>query len=253
MSARRRIRRCTAWTEGLGAHVLGLPTGAFGGQAGGWPFSRVFAEAEARVPQVRTVWEAAVWVDARRYRSEGRRERLAAVAKVLALADTVTGAPGPEALGAWRALTVRWSGSCGLRFPSRLLCTGIEQVAEPDRRESRARSPPRQRRCPIRTLSPPGASSKSPRSSMPASMSGRGARRGANAPAPPSSGRVPSSGAGAARRRSTSRSPRARSTAGSPPTAKRAIWGCCRRRATTGETAPRRDRRVDPLRHRLAV
>ncbi len=148
------------WTEGLGAHVLGLPTGAFGGQAGGWPFSRVFAEAEARVAQVRTVWEAAVWVDERRYRSEGRRERLAAVAQVLALADTVTGAPGPEALGAWRALTVRWSGSCGLRFPSRLLCTGIEQVPDPDRRESRARSPPRRRRCPIRTPSPPGASNK---------------------------------------------------------------------------------------------
>ena len=225
------------WTEGLGAHVLGLPTGTFDGRAGGWPFSRVFAEAEARVPAVRTVWEAPVWVDERRYRSDGRRERLAAVAQVLALAHTVTGQFGYEALGAWRALTVRGSGSSGLRFPSRLLCTGIEQLAGPDRRESRARSPPRRRRCPIRTPSPPGASSKSPRSSMPASMSKRGVRRCANAPPPPSSGRGPSSGVGGARRRSTSRFPRARSTAGSPPTAKRAIWGCCRRGAATGENS----------------
>lgn len=131
------------WTEGLGAHGLGLPTGEFRGLAAGWPFSRVFAEAEARVAAVRRVWEAPVWVDERRYRSEGRRERLAAAAQMLALAHTVTGQLGPEALAHWRALTLRWSGSFGLRFPSALLCTGIEQVAEPDRRQSRARSPPR--------------------------------------------------------------------------------------------------------------
>ena len=131
------------WTEGLGAHGLGLPTGAFSGPAAGWPFSRVFAEAEARVPAVRRVWEAPVWVDARRYRSEGRRERLAAVVQVLGLAETVTGQPGAETFQRWRALTLRWSGSCGLRFPSRLLCTGIEQVVEAHRRELRARAPPR--------------------------------------------------------------------------------------------------------------
>jgi len=131
------------WTEGLGAHGLGLPTGELRGPAAGWPFSRVLAEAEVRVAAVRRVWEAPVWVDERRYRSEGRRERLAAAAQMLALAHTVTGQLGPEALARWRALTLRWSGSFGLRFPSALLCTGIEQVAEPDRRQSRARSPPR--------------------------------------------------------------------------------------------------------------
>jgi hypothetical protein len=149
------------WTEGLGAHGLGLPAGEFAGTEEGWPFSRVFAETEARVPEVRTLWEAPVWVDPRRYRSEARRERLAAVSRVRVLADTVTSRPRHEALGRWRALTVRWSGSSGLRFPSRLLCTPIEHVEGPDRRGLRARSPPRRCRCPIRTRSPPGGSSKS--------------------------------------------------------------------------------------------
>ncbi len=149
------------WSEGLGAHALGLPAGEFGGREGGWPFSGVLAETEARVPALRALWDAPVWVDARRYRSEPRRERLAAVARVLALADTVTGRPRHEALETWRGLTVRWSGSSGLRFPSRLWFTGIEHVDEPDRRGLRARAPPKQRRCPIPTPSPPGGSSKS--------------------------------------------------------------------------------------------
>jgi len=151
------------WTEGLGAHGLGLPAGELGGESGGWPFSRVLAEAAARYPAARAVWDAAMWVDERRYRSAGRRERLAAAARVLTVAHTVTGRSTPEALGGWCGLTVRWTGSFGLRFPSRISRTGIEQPYDPDRRASGARSPPSRRRCPIRTRSPPGASSKSPR------------------------------------------------------------------------------------------
>ncbi len=151
------------WTEGLGAHGLGLPAGELGGEAGGWPFSRVLAEAEARCPLARAVWDAPVSVDERRYRSEGRGERLGAATRVLALAQTVTGLATPEALGRWCGLTVCWSGSFGLRFPSRISCTGIEQRSELDRRGSGARSRLSRRRCPIRTRSPPGASSKSPR------------------------------------------------------------------------------------------
>ena len=151
------------WTEGLGAYGLGLPTGEFVGKAGGWPFSRVLAEAAARNGAVGAVWDADVWVDARRYRSEGRRERLAAAARVLALADTVTGLARPAALGRWCGLTVHWTGSFGFRFRSRILCTGIEHSGEMDRRASRIRSPPSRRQCPIRTRSPRGASNKSPR------------------------------------------------------------------------------------------
>ncbi len=151
------------WTEGLGAHALGLPAGEFAGEAEGCPFSRVLAESEARTPAVRALWASEIEVAPCRYRTEGRHERLSALARVLAVAHTVSNTPGPGALAAWRGLIMRWSGSFGLRFPSRISCTGIEQRSELDRRGSGARSRLSRRRCPIRTRSPPGASSKSPR------------------------------------------------------------------------------------------
>lgn len=150
------------WTEGLGAHALGLPAGELAGAYGGWPFARVLAEAEARVPQLPAVWSGEVRVDPRRYRSDARRERLAAVARVLAVAETLSERPPPDALAAWRGLIVRQTGSSGLRFPTGLLRTGIEHIEPSDRRASRARAPPRSRRCPIPTPSPLGGSSKSP-------------------------------------------------------------------------------------------
>lgn len=61
-----------AWTEGLGAHALGLPAGEFPGPSGGWPFARVLGEAQARVPELAHVCSGAVAVNPRRYRSEGR-------------------------------------------------------------------------------------------------------------------------------------------------------------------------------------
>jgi len=145
------------WTEGLGAHVLGLP----GGEAGGLPFSRFLAEAQARVAQVGTVLEAQFWVDERRYRSEARRERLAGVARVIAVAQIVTGLPPAQALAPCRRLILAWSGSCVLVFPSRFSCTAIEQRTRPDRRPSRHRHRTSRDRCQIRTRSPPGASSRS--------------------------------------------------------------------------------------------
>ena len=151
-----------AWTEGLGAHGLGLAAGEFAGPSGGWPFARVLAQAQARVPEVGRVWSGNVEVSPLRYRGEERRERLAAVARVLAVAQTLSDIPPPEALAAWRALIVRHSTSFGLRFPTGLLCTGIEHVDRRDRRASRARAPPRSARCPIPTPSPRGGSSKSP-------------------------------------------------------------------------------------------
>ena len=151
------------WSEGLGAHALGLALGTFDGAAGGWAFSRVLAESAARYPQLGARWGAEVWVAPVRYRSDARRERLAAVVRVVAVAATVGEHPGGEGWARWSGLIVRWSGSFGLRFPSRLWCTRIEHVARDSRPGSRARSPPSRRRCPIRTRSPPGASSKSHR------------------------------------------------------------------------------------------
>ena len=145
------------WTEGLGAHALGLP----GGEAGGLPFSRFVAEAQARVAPVGAVLEADFWVDERRYRCEARRERLAGVARVLAVAGTVTDLPGTEALAQCRRLSLAWSGACVLVFPSRFLCTGIEQRSGPDLPPSRRRHRTSRDRCQTRTRSPPGASSRS--------------------------------------------------------------------------------------------
>jgi hypothetical protein len=146
------------WTEGLGAHVLGLP----GGEVGGAPFSRWVAEAEVRIRQVRSVFETEVWVDERRYRSEARRERLAGVARVISVAGVVTGLPALASLAECRRLALVWSQSCVLVFPSRFSCTAIEQGSRPDRRASGYRHRASRERCPTRIRSPPGASSKSP-------------------------------------------------------------------------------------------
>lgn len=146
------------WTEGLGAHALGLP----GGEAGGSPFSRFLAEAQARIPEVRAVWEAEAWVDERRYRSQPRRERLSALARVMGVAQKLTTVPAPKRLGECRGLALGWSGLSALEFPSRLLCTAIEHGRGGDRRGSEPLESPSPQRCPIRTRSPPGGLSKLP-------------------------------------------------------------------------------------------
>ena len=145
------------WTEGLGAHALGLP----GAEVGGSPFSRFLVEAQARVAWVAPVVQTLFWVDERRYRSEARRERLAGVAMLLAVARLVVGALEANTLAQCRCLALRWSGSCVLVFPSRFPCTAIEHPCGADRPESRHPPPPRRDRCPTPTRSPPGASSKS--------------------------------------------------------------------------------------------
>jgi hypothetical protein len=145
------------WTEGIGAHALGRP----GGDAGGATISRFVAEAEARSPEVAGTMRAHVDVDLRRYRSEARRERLAAVTRLLVLIRLVAGIAHPDAAAECRRLATTWSASSTLHFRSRLSCTAIEH---PDRPKSAgSRIPPTTSRdpCLIRTRSPPGASSRS--------------------------------------------------------------------------------------------
>jgi hypothetical protein len=147
-----------AWTEGLGAHVLALP----GGAAGGVPFSRFLFEAQARTPALAQVVQTRFSVDERRYRCEERRERLAGVVLLLAVAALVVGAPASHSLAQCRRLALVWSNSCVLLFPSRFSCTAIEHHGRPG--GPRSRHPPHtsRDRCPTRTRSPPGASSRSP-------------------------------------------------------------------------------------------
>ncbi len=145
------------WTEGLGAHVLGLPRA----EAGGSPFSRFVVEAQARVAPVAQVVQAQFWVDERRYRSEARRERLAGVAMLMAVAGMVAGELDANALARCRSLALLWSNSCVLVFFSQFSCTAIEHQGGANRPRSRHPQPQSRDPCPTRTRSPPGASSKS--------------------------------------------------------------------------------------------
>lgn len=146
------------WTEGFGAYVLGRP----GGDLGGAPISRLIAEAEPRVPEIGDVLRAAAPTpDPRRYRSEARRERLAAVMLAMSLVTVISGLPHPHAMAACRRLSLAWSDVSALEFPSRILCTPIEHLNGLAPPRSRASTPRSRDRCPIRTRSPPDASSRS--------------------------------------------------------------------------------------------
>jgi hypothetical protein len=146
------------WTEGLGAHALGRP----GGDLGGAAMSRFVADAEPRVLEVADAMSVDVHPDSRRYRSEPRRDRLAAVIRTMAVVKAVAGMEHPHAMAECRRLALLWSYSSVLVFPSRLLCTAIEHHDPSKPARSRASCPRNRDRCLIRTRSPPGASSRSP-------------------------------------------------------------------------------------------
>jgi len=122
-----------AWTEGLGAHTLGRELGEV---PGGVPHTALVAETEARVPEVRDLAPPAV--DEHRYRSEARRERLGAVAHLLAVAVVATGAMPPFALASWCALALGGGLTSPLLFRTGLSSTRLEHVGS----RPRARSPP---------------------------------------------------------------------------------------------------------------
>ncbi len=145
------------WTEGLGAHALGRP----GGDLGGAPMSRLIAEAEPRVPKIADTLRSEPTPDPRRYRSDARRDRLAGVMTAMTLVTLIGGVPHPHAMAECRRLSLSWSNVSVLEFPSRLRCTAIAHRDRSEPPRSRP-SPPRSRdRCPIRTRSPPDASSRS--------------------------------------------------------------------------------------------
>lgn len=146
------------WTEGLGAYALGRP----GGRVGGAPMSRLLAEAEPRVPGIAEAKRNDPSPDPRRYRSEPRRERLAAVMLVMTLVSLITRCPHPQAMAECRRVSLAWSNMSALEFPSRILHTPIEHLDRPQPPRSRPSSPRSRDRCPTRTRSPPDASSRSP-------------------------------------------------------------------------------------------
>jgi hypothetical protein len=143
------------WTEGLGAHALGRR----GGDTGGAPMSRLVAEALPRVPGVAETLRMEASPDARRYRSEARRDRLAAVIVAMALVTVIASLPHPGAMAECRRLALSWGHVSVLEFASRLRSTPIEHRDRSESPRSRSSSPRSRDRCPTRTRSPPDASS----------------------------------------------------------------------------------------------
>lgn len=143
------------WTEGLGAHALGR----LGGEAGGAPMGRLLAEAEPRVPEIAVVLRSSPTPDPRRYRTEPRRERLAAVMRAMTLVASIAGCPHPHAMAECRRVSLAWSNVSALEFRSRILRTAIEHRDRSPPPRSRPSSPRSRGRCPTRTRSPPDASS----------------------------------------------------------------------------------------------
>lgn len=145
------------WTEGLGAHALGRR----GGDLGGAPMSRLLGEAEPRVPEIAGLLRSKSVPDPRRYRSEARRDRLAAVITTMTAAPILTDVSHPHAMAECRRLSLSWSNVSALEFPSRFLRTAIEHRDRSKPRRSCSSSRRTRDRCPTRTRSPPDASSRS--------------------------------------------------------------------------------------------
>jgi hypothetical protein len=147
------------WTEGLGAHALDRP----GSDADGAPVSRFITEAAARDHRIDDGWQTRAEVDPRRYRSEDRRERLAAMAVLLLVAAMAAAVASPHSLSECRRLVLEWSNSYALAFPSRFPCPSIEHRCSTPRERSRPLQGRRLDRCrkqpEIHGTSPPGASS----------------------------------------------------------------------------------------------
>ena len=156
-----------AWTEGLGAHASGRPQGdVHGGDA----FAAVLAETRARWPLAEA---PEPWIDPRRYRSEPRHERLIALAGLGPLARSIPGVAAQAPLTGWRQLALGFGLACPLTFRTGRSCTWIGH-GDRARVDPEPPSSPHQgsRSCPSRssrTMSPPGASSRSPPSSAPPS------------------------------------------------------------------------------------
>ena len=145
------------WTEGMGAHVRGLP----GSNLDGLGFEQGCASLAARDGRVHDLLFQEPFVDERRYRSEPRRERLAALLILRSIAEIVTSLKPPHALTHLRHLILLFAELSALHFPSRILCTRIEHVDGASRAGSRPFLPEGAKICPTRTRSPPGDSNAS--------------------------------------------------------------------------------------------
>jgi hypothetical protein len=145
-----------AWTEGLGRHALGRDrvAGAFGD-----PLSAVVAETSTRCPSLKSVLSvAAPPVNPRRYRSEPRRERLSALARLLFLASSLDEKRSGLPLCAWRRRALGFSLLSPFAFPTGFSCTAMEHVVAKSCHSRHRKQDSGGEKCRPRARSPPGAS-----------------------------------------------------------------------------------------------
>ena len=124
-----------AWTEGLGAFALGRQGSTHAGAA---PFSAILAETTKRWPLIATEAATTPPINPDRYRSEERRERLVAVASVLAIASAFMTATihSPQLdtppLCAWRQAAITFGLMAPFSFQTGWRCTRTEhRVSRP--------------------------------------------------------------------------------------------------------------------------
>lgn len=147
-----------AWTEGLGAYVLGRETGEV---PGGDPFGAVARETRDRFRAVETVFRSSPSVDPRRYRSVPRRERLSGMARVTAVAAALFSecSPGPAHVE-WRRTAVGFGFMSPLSFRTGLADPAIEHVV-PESRDRAPEAATGEHPCENHARSPPGDSNRS--------------------------------------------------------------------------------------------
>jgi hypothetical protein len=166
-----------AWTEGLGAFVLGR---SFGCLPDAHPYQSIVAVIDARWSALETRSLRPPLIDPLRYRTAARGERLAAVASILTLARTVLDiatldvdldlTPDRSPLCSLRQLAVRLGVPAPLLFRTGFKRTPSEHVVARDPESPGLPQPTGDSVCQTRSRSPPSASSRSLPSSIPPSI-----------------------------------------------------------------------------------
>ncbi|MCA8955775.1 MAG: hypothetical protein KDC87_06865 [Planctomycetes bacterium] len=167
-----------AWTEGLGAFVLGR---SFGGLPDAHPYQAVVAAIAVRWSTLATEPPPRPpLIDPLRYRSGARGERLVAIANVLTLARVVLDVAtldvdldelrGHPPLCSLRQLAIGLGVPAPLAFRTGIRCTPSEHVVASDRESPGLPQLTGDSVCETRSRSPPSASSRLLPSSMPPSI-----------------------------------------------------------------------------------
>lgn len=154
-----------AWTEGMGAYAQGRAAGEVGGAI---PAARAVAEAKSRYPELPAEEQKPVEVNPARYRSDGRRERLAACTRFLGLAaalvahaDIALNEVG-SSLVEWSRLVLLFCHSSPIVFRTGRRSTPFEHALARPERSSSSTTQEEEPACKIRTRSRSFATSRSP-------------------------------------------------------------------------------------------